>query len=763
MNRSRPQPALFDVESAPLPFEIAAEQDRLVARIVFDRPLVDAYSYLVPEELREHIAVGVRVRAPFGRGDSLTTGFCVALEHGTEGRRLKSIAQVLDRRPLLSPAMMDVTQWIADRYLCGWGQVLNAVVPAGVRKQSGTREIICYEAAPGVCDRRTELKLPVKQRAVLEAICTAGRILGVDELANAADCGPGPIRALQDKGLILPIRRRTVPEVLAMPESAAMPDLRLNPDQARALREIVRLLRAQQHATVLLHGVTGSGKTEVYIQAIREVVGYGRQAIVLVPEISLTPQTIRRFRSRFPAVAVLHSHLSDAERHSQWEQIAQGKVPVIVGARSAVFAPTPHLGLIVIDEEHETTFKQGSTPRYHAREVARERARRENIPLILGSATPTLESFHRASRGDDLLVSLPARIEDRPLPPVVIVDTRNDPQITRDHAVGRALQQAMQLALNGGGQVILFLNLRGYSPVLWCVRCQSTLHCPECDISLTWHRDRERVVCHSCDYAAPRPAVCTRCGMPGLRYLGTGTQRLEQEVKAKFPGYKAVRMDSDAMRQPGSHDAALETFRKQESSILLGTQMIAKGLDFPNVTLVGVVDADTLLQQPDIRAAERTFQLIAQVAGRTGRGERGGRVLVQTSCPDDPVIRAAARHDYLGFAKTELQHRRELDLPPFSHLARVILRGPSDEAVQVEARRLSGIVRETAERAAPEVKLMGPAPCPVLKLRSHFRYHFRLQAGEMESLQRLWREVAPNLDPQHDVELTIDVDPLDMR
>ncbi|MFO1093357.1 MAG: primosomal protein N' [Planctomycetaceae bacterium] len=443
--------------------------------------------------------------------------------------------------------------------------------------------------------------------------------------------------------------------------------------------------------------------------------------------------------------------------------MAHGRVQVVVGARSAVFAPTPHLGLIVIDEEHETTFKQNSTPRYHARDVARERARRENIPLILGSATPTLESWHRAQRGDDLLLSLPARVAGRPLPPVVTVDTRNDPQIAKGHAIGRALQHAIHGALKADGQVILFLNLRGYSPILWCVRCQATIHCPECDISLTWHRDREQVVCHNCEYAAPRPKVCPRCGMPGLRYLGTGTQRLEQEVKAKFPGFKAVRMDSDAMRQPGSHDAALDAFRRKEAAILLGTQMIAKGLDFPNVTLVGVVDADTLLQQPDIRAAERTFQLIAQVAGRTGRGEQGGRVLVQTSSPDDPVIRAAARHDYLGFAQTELEHRRELELPPYSHLARVILRGNADDVVQAEARRLAMLVRETAERETPQVRLVGPAPCPILKLRGQFRYHFRLQSVEVEPLQQLWRAVQANLETQHDVELTIDVDPLDMR
>ncbi|MEX0586990.1 MAG: primosomal protein N', partial [Pirellulales bacterium] len=329
--------------------------------------------------------------------------------------------------------------------------------------------------------------------------------------------------------------------------------------------------------------------------------------------------------------------------------------------------------------------------------------------------------------------------------------------------IGRALQHAMQAALKDGGQVILFLNLRGYSPILWCVRCQATLHCPECDVSLTWHRDREQVVCHSCEYAAPRPKVCPRCSMPGLRYLGSGTQRLEQEVRAKFPGHRSVRMDSDAMRKPGSHDAALDSFRNKQAAILLGTQMIAKGLDFPNVTLVGVVDADTLLQQPDIRAAERTFQLIAQVAGRTGRGELGGRVLVQTSSPDDPVIRAAARHDYLGFAQAELLNRHELQLPPYSHLARIILRAKSDDVAQSETRRIASLVRETAAAVAPDVKLVGPAPCPILKLRGHYRYHFRIQAAEIEPLQRLWRAVRPNLAPGPDVELTIDVDPLDMR
>ncbi len=761
---SRQQSRLFDDDAAPQPWELAADQDQVVAQIVFDRPLETAYSYLVPDALRELVQVGTRVRAPLGRGDRLATGFCVGIEPGGQGgRRLKAIAEVLDRRPLVSSQMLQLTRWMAERYLCTWGQVLNAVVPAGVRKQAGTREITCYQPADGAAERLAELRLTAKQRAVLDVLLAAGQPLPVDELSLRADCGAGPIRALHDKGLITPLRRRTDPGAVDLPPLPPQPDLKLNADQHAALAEILRRLRAREHATLLLHGVTGSGKTEVYIQAIREVVSYGRQAILLVPEISLTPQTIRRFRARFPSVAVLHSHLSDAERHAHWEQISQGRVQVVVGARSAVFAPTPHLGLIVIDEEHETTFKQSSTPRYHAREVARERARREHVPLILGSATPTLESMLRATRKEDVLLSLPERVERRPLPPIVIVDTRNDPLIAKGHAVGRALQNSMQTALKNDGQVILFLNLRGYSTILWCHRCGGGVNCPNCDITVTWHKDRGKVVCHNCEYEAPRPPVCPQCGLPGLKYLGTGTQRLEQEVRAKFPGVSAVRMDSDAMKKPGSHDTALEAFREGKVRILLGTQMIAKGLDFPNVTLVGVIDADTLLRQPDLRASERTFQLIAQVAGRTGRGEKGGRVLVQTSSPDDPVIRAASRHDYLGFVQQELSHRRELELPPFTHLARVILRGSPEDAVQAEARRLAAVVRDCAARVSPDVRIVGPAPAPILKLRNQYRYHFRLQAAAVESIQRLWRAAAPHMIPAGDVELTIDIDPLDMR
>lgn len=761
MNRPR-QTELFDREPEPAAWELEAEKDALQAQIVFNRPLDTAYSYLVPEGLRELIQPGQRVRVPFGKGNTPTLGYCVGLSHqASTSRRLKSILEILDREPLLTQGMLDLTAWIADRYLSSWGQVLEGVIPAGVKKQAGTREVLSYRLAEHVQDV-SQLKLPRKQTAVLQALQAANRSLRLDELTLAADCGTTPIHALRDKQLIVPERRRELAALFDEEEIVQQADLQLNDEQQVALNAILNAVREPRHETFLLHGVTGSGKTEVYIQAIREIVSYGRQAIVLVPEISLTPQTIRRFRARFPEVAVLHSHLSDSDRHWHWQRIARGEVQVIVGARSAIFAPVPQLGLIVIDEEHETTFKQHSTPRYHAREVARERARREQIPLLLGTATPTLETLLRTMQGDDTLLTLRRRVEQRPLPPVSIVDVRNDPFIMKRHALGRALTNAIQHALQDQGQVILFLNLRGYSPVLWCPRCQG-VKCPDCDVTLTWHKDCEQLLCHSCEFSMPAPERCHQCGQPGLRFLGTGTQRLEGEVRSKFPGATVVRMDSDSMKKPGSHDAALSAFRSGETQILLGTQMIAKGLDFPNVTLVGVVDADSLLYQPDLRATERTFQLISQVAGRTGRGERGGRVLVQTMSPDEPVIRFAARHDYDGFAANELQQRRLMQAPPYHALARIILRSLDDATVHQEAKRIVKELRDEVTRQGLAVRLLGPAPAPVMRLRKYFRYHFQLAAAEIDTIRNFWREIVPRLKVAPEVELTIDVDPLDLR
>ncbi len=793
-----PQGRLFETDEPEMPWEVAADEDRLAAAVVLNRPLETVFHYLLPPELVDEVGPGQRVKVPFGRGNQSLVGFCVAVEPPPRTtRKLKEVASVVDRRPLVDQRMLDLTRWIAERYLCSWGQVLHSVVPAGVKNRAGTRMLNFFEPAKGVSEKLFELDLPAKQFAVLETLCDADEPMTADQLMTAAKCGMGPVNGLREKGHVLVVRKRAERTELDFGDVERIDDLELNPTQREARDRVLEALRAREHRTFLLHGVTGSGKTEVYIQAIREVVEYGRQAIVLVPEISLTPQTIRRFRSRFDRVAVLHSHLTDAERHWHWERIRGGDVQVVVGARSAVFAPTPHLGLIVIDEEHETSFKQETAPRYHAREVARERARRESVPLLLGSATPTLESWRRCQEASDEgvasgeevggsgvgeissssppsldppiapspdhLLSLPARVASRPLPPVIVVDVRNDPQIRKGQAIGRTLRNAMHSALEDRGQVILFLNLRGYSPVIWDKGADETVKCPDCDVSLVWHRDRNLAMCHSCEFETENPNELATDGSKGLRFLGTGTQRLEAEVRAKFGDATILRMDSDSMRKRGSHDVALERFRSGEIDVLLGTQMIAKGLDFPNVTLVGVIDADTMLHQPDFRASERTFQLISQVAGRTGRGERAGRVLVQSSCPTEPAIVKAAAHDYVGFVKGELAHRSELAYPPFRRLARVIVRGEDELVVRDHAKSMAEQLRAEADERCSGVRVVGPAPAPIRKQRAMFRFHLLLMSETLEPLRDVWRAASSNFPLTNDVDHAIDVDPMGMR
>lgn len=757
------QQNLFGFADVP-EWEQAARDDVMLAEVVFNLPLEKPYTYLVPEPLRAMLRPGQRVKAPLGRGNRNVVGYCVAVRPcDREIGRLKPIAELLDAEPLLDERMLEVTRWIAERYLCGWGQVLESVVPAGVRRRSGTRMVQLYQLNPEAAEKIGQQKLNASQKAVIDALQKAGMPISATELCERANCGPSPITTLKNRGLITSVRVRSEldgDDLIAFPSET---DLELNDQQQLALDELLKAVRSGQHSTLLLHGVTGSGKTEVYIRAIREIVSYGRQAIVLVPEISLTPQTIRRFRSRFDSVAVLHSHMSDSERHWQWQQIARGSIQVIVGARSAVFAPTPHLGLIVIDEEHEPSFKQDTTPRYHAREVARFRCAQEKVPLILGSATPTLESWLRAQRRLDVLISMPDRVAMRPLPPVVIVDTRQDPRIKRGSAIGRALYHAIDRALKDQGQVILFLNLRGYSPTVWCRSCGTGVKCPDCDITLTWHRDRAVAVCHSCDYEIPPPESCPVCESPAVRYLGTGTQKLDEEIRNSFPQATVLRMDSDSMKKPGSHDLALEQFRKGEVQILLGTQMIAKGLDFPNVTLVGVVDADTMLNQPDMRASERTFQLIAQVAGRTGRGARGGRVLVQTTCPEDPAVKFASKHDFAGFARHELAERHDMHAPPFSSVTRVIFRGPNEQQVLNVAQAVAEKLRAARSGATKEVRVLGAAPAPVTRLRGLWRFHLQICGKTHELVRELWLQVEKTLTLPEEVELGVDVDPINAR
>jgi len=764
---SKQQRALFDRE--PEPWELDEAGDRAVAEVVFPEAPFGPYDYLVPDALRSQVEPGRRVRVPLGPRNRSVVGYCVRLLGDGAGksaqtpRRLKEITSVVDSEALLTASMLPLTEWMAGHYLCPWGQVLEGVIPAGVRTQAGTRRLTFLSVSNSVVAKLTQLKLPPKQANVLRLLAASPQSLSVAELAQRAQCTTHPIKELQRKGLVRSESCRVHVGAMHDAEVPREKGPTLTDDQQAALAVIRVSLASAQHSTILVHGITGSGKTELYIRAIEEVVSFGRQAIVLVPEISLTPQTVARFRSRFDQVAVLQSLLSSSERHGYWKRIRAGKVQVIVGARSAVFAPARHLGLLVLDEEHDSSFKQDTTPRYHARDVALQRALALQIPVILGSATPSLESWQRTQSGGFRLVQLPRRIYDRPLPDVRIVDLRSEFRDRRSRgAISRPLQLAMKETLRVNGQVLLLLNRRGFSTSIQCPSCGLVVRCPECDIALTHHRAGEQAICHYCDYQIDAPPRCPECGFDGIRYAGLGTQRLEAEVRGRFPDATCLRMDSDSMQKPGSHERALSQFRRGEVDILLGTQMIAKGLDFPNVTLVGVINADTALHFPDFRAAERTFQLVTQVAGRTGRGERGGRVLLQTFSPDHPAIMAASQHHYTMFAAQELPVRREYGYPPFASMIRLVVRGTEESTTEAFADELTGRVRSEAESRQMGVRILGPAPAPIAKLRGKFRFHVLLLSPDAASLREAVGAATTGVPSPDNVQWIADVDPLDM-
>lgn len=762
------QQDLFDKE--PPPWTLDDQQEQSVAVVVFAEFPFGPYDYAIPESLRGAVQEGGRVEVPLGRGNRTRVGYCARIDNrSTHAGRLKAVQAVVDAQSLLSPSMLRLTEWMAGRYLCPWGQVMEAVVPAGVRGMAGTREQVFLSVSAeviGVLEGEGEgevSRLPAKQAAALRLLANSSTALTPQELARAAGCGPGPIQALRKRQLVIEETRRVGQTEFLHPPVPRPAPLTLNADQQRGLEAILAPLRAGCHETIVLHGVTGSGKTEVYIRALEEVVQYGRQAVVLVPEISLTPQTLQRFRSRFPRVAVLHSHLTPPERHWHWRRIAAGEVEVVVGARSAVFAPVPRLGLIVIDEEHDASFKQDTAPRYHARDVAIQRAREERVPLVLGSATPSLESWYRARQGDYQWVDMPRRVSWRPLPDVATIDLRNPSHSRRGRgAISQPLYQAMRESLREGGQVILLLNRRGYSTSIQCPACGFVVKCPNCDIALTHHRQGEKAACHYCEYEIPPPGRCPQCSCGDIRYSGLGTQKLEAEVQARFPGVAALRMDSDTMAKRGSHEQALERFRSGEVKILLGTQMIAKGLDFPDVTLVGVINADTSLHFPDFRAAERTFQLVTQVAGRTGRGDRGGRVLVQTFSPDHPAILAAQRHDYPLFVDQELPVRREFGYPPVASMVRIVVRSLGERIAEQFAQQLADALRAEARGRGLEARILGPATAPMPKLRGFFRFHILLSHGDPVPLRELVRDTTETWPADDNVQWVVDVDPLDM-
>ena len=756
------QGELFDTQ--PAPWDLDAAADTMIATVVFPEAPMGEFDYVVPLELREVLQPGARVRVPLGRGNRQVLGYCIRIENlNAPSGRLKSIGTVIDDPPLVSAEILELVHWIAEYYLCEIGQVMETVVPASVRGKAGTREVAFLHVPTKVAAKFTQLKLPKKQQAILEHLVASPRPLAMAELTKAVGCSTAPVKSLVDKELICIEKKRVFQEAFEEATTAETQAWQLNPDQKVAVDAVADALRRQEHETILLHGVTGSGKTEVYIQSIEEVIRYGRQAIVLVPEISLTPQTRRRFQSRLDGVAVLHSNLSPAERHAEWRRIVQGEVRVVVGARSAIFAPVPNLGLIVIDEEHESTFKQETAPRYHARDVAVQRALNAQVPLVLGSATPALESWYRAQKNEYRLIQLNHRVLDRTLPFVGTIDLRNEFRHSGGKgALSRPLEQAMKSSLAEQGQVILLLNRRGFSTFIQCPACGGSVRCLNCEIALTHHRDADKAVCHYCDYQIATPAACPDCQFTGIRFGGLGTQKLEDEVRRKFPQATLLRMDTDSMRSRGAHEEALDRFRHGEVDILLGTQMIAKGLDFPNVTLVGVVNADTALHLPDFRAGERTFQLVTQVAGRTGRGDKGGRVLVQTFSPDHPSIQAAVEHDYERFASVELRVREEFGYPPTVSTVRLVFRGEAEQTTEMFASGMGDRLQAGLDQQGTAARMLGPVPAPITKIRNKFRYHLLIQSADLDGVRQAVRAAQADMPKSKEVQWIVDIDATSM-
>ena len=761
------QGSLFELD--PPPWELEEPQQLAIASVVFRDAPHGPYDYSIPSELLEQLRPGMRVEVPLGRRKKPTAGWCTQIDHNAaSNRKLSPVAAVLDEQPLCDSHLVRLVLWMSHYYQCPAGQIFDALIPASVRSSAGTRQLTYFSPEHQARDPKVLEALPPKQKRALTVLLKSEKPLTAQQWTVLAECTQAPLQALKKKGLVTTQQRR---------EMSSTPSLRtqksdgektethpLTKDQANAYQRIVAAIDSGQAKTLLLHGVTGSGKTEVYIQAIEHLVKYDRAAIVLVPEISLTPQTRGRFERRFASVAVLHSQMTPAERHYQWQRIRRGEVQVVVGPRSAVFAPLPRLGLIILDEEHDNSFKQDTQPRYHARKVAFARAKSLNIPLLLGSATPSLESWHATKTGVAELISMPKRVGDRPMPSVQLVDLRVRDQRGGGGAISRQLNQAVNETLSENGQVILLLNRRGYATTIQCPACGHVVSCPDCDLPLTHHRDGGKAVCHYCDYTIGTPPWCPACRFDGIRYGGLGTQKLEMEVRAKFPQANVARMDSDTMRRPGSHQKVLSAFRSGELNLLLGTQMIAKGLDFPNVLLVGVINADGALHFPDFRASERTFQLVTQVAGRTGRGQRGGRVIVQTFSPEHEAIQAASRHDYETFADKELQSRRRFNYPPLGSIARIIIRGSVEEQAEAAANDLAQRLEASRDALGYEVRILGPAPPPMAKLRGKFRLHLLLQCLDPLQLGATIRRATERfkISDKEDVQYVVDIDPLDM-
>ena len=701
--------------------------------------------------------MGQLLRVPFhGR---ITRGFALSLTETPPAFATKPVMAIEDESPFFSPELLKLVKWIASYTASPIEVVLKTAIPASVLKPSARPKELLYVEPTG-----TTAELTKHQAELLADIVRVGGGW-MQQLVKEFKTSPSTLRTLAQKGCVAIAPRQARRDPLAGRSVVPTRPLKLNDMQARALAAIL----AASSRPVLLHGVTGSGKTEIYLQAIAKLLEQGKGAIVLVPEIALTPQTVRRFAGRFgDQVAVLHSALSDGERYDEWHRIRTGEARVVVGPRSAVFAPVANLGLIVVDEEHDPSYKQDETPRYHARDVAVMRARFEGARIVLGSATPSLESWLNAQQNKYELASVPARVAGRSLPEVHLVNMQQElERMGHVPIYSSLLLEAVRSRLDRGEQTILFLNRRGYARVLDCPDCGWVAECPECAVPYTYHRADECLRCHVCGGWARLPADCPICHAKDLSYGGVGTQRAEAALKACFPRAKILRMDADSTSRKFSHDDILSAFRAGKADVLLGTQMIAKGLDFPNVTLVGVLNADTSLNRPDPRASERTYQLLAQVSGRAGRAEKPGEVYIQTFQPDAAAIAAAAKGDYATFAAGELEDRRAAYFPPYCRLSTLVFRSKVEKLARdwaaLYAQALEGWAKKANASSGNEgFRVSEAAEAPLSKADGWFRYHVVLRTPTAKAAVDAVKWLRSARPPPEALRVAFDVDALNL-
>lgn len=733
------------------------------ARVLIDGPSELVFDYMIPDDMQ--VVTGCRVRIPLRNRDSTGT----VLEIGPPPQtnyNLRPVSKLIDPEPLITPQLMKLGKWIADYYVAPLELVMRALLPESVRQEmhsEKTRKIVEIKQMPDTETLEKLAKRAPKQHIILKLLESNSGIMSLKDLGGGSVTAA--VKSLVKKDYVLlkeETVRRDPDEDQEFLESTP---LKLNPEQVVALEKIVNPATNDKGIPkpILLLGVTGSGKTEVYLQAVQHALDQGKSALILVPEISLTPQTVQRFKSRFAGlqdqVAVLHSHLSQGERFDEWHRIRKGEARIVIGARSAIFAPLTNVGIIVVDEEHENTYKQETAPRYHGRDIAVLRAHFEKAVVVLGSATPSLESFQNTQSGKYELVRLDQRVDSHSMPIMRVLDMRIEAQKQKGRLaiLSDRLRLSMEKKLENGEQIILFLNRRGFARSLQCPPCGHVCECQHCSIPLTYHRTEDRLMCHMCGYTSLPPKKCPSCGDEAIRMQGFGTQKVEEVIQKVFPQARMARIDADTMRRKNALRDTLNKFKAHKIDIIIGTQMIAKGLHFPNVTLVGVLNADLGLHVPDFRAGERTFQLLTQVAGRAGRGELEGEVIIQTFTPHSPSVQFARHHDFDGYAEQELQFRNKFLYPPFAHCALLGTRSTHERRAEFT---LENLHKRLKKDLPPQIELGEPMPSPLTRAHGQFRYHLMLKSTSARALHQHVKSILAATPPPDDVTIIFDMDAL---